>query len=142
MAYTKKGRATKRHQGALPNTITAAPTNGSRSRGPTPPLDSTATPHLIVQRQSLINHHPPLTRQRKRSQLNSWVCLKAFPTLLSLLVRVIAWTVGKINIDVLLADRGMVAWTIVTDNNIVGLNSILNLHCTGSHLIGRLKTQN
>ena len=133
MAYMKKGIATKRHQGALPNTITtttAAPANDSRSRGPTLSLDSIITPHFIVQPQSLINHHPPLTRQQKRSQLNSRMYLKAaLPTLLSLLVRVIAWTVGKINIQLLLADQGMIAWIMITDNkfNIVGLKPIPNL---------------
>ena len=126
MAYMKKGIATKRHQGSLLNTITsttAAPTNDSRSRGPTPPLDSTITPHFMVQPQSLINHCPPLTRQRKRSQLNSRMYLKAvLPTLLSLLIRVIAWTVGKINIQLLLADQGMVVWIMITDS----LKPILN----------------
>ena len=98
----KKEVAEKRHQRAfLPTTITtiiAAPTNDSRSKGPTPPLDSTVIPHFVLQPLSLMNHCPPLTRQLWKwigSELNSWVCLKAaLPTLLtlSLLVIVIAWT--------------------------------------------------
>lgn len=94
--------------------ITAAPTNASRSREHTPPLDSTVTHPFVPQPLSLTNRRPSLltrtnrTRQlwkQKRSQFNSQMLLKHLHILL---VRVMVWIIWGINTALLLADQGLI----------------------------------